>query len=82
MPVLARSVATPLIVDVRPGAMRDLPRILADGRVATTGKVAVVLGTGVGEAVAPVIDEILPGVPMFPVVSGSLESARELGVAL
>ncbi len=82
MPVLARSVATPLIVDVRRGAIRDLPRILADTRVATTGKVAVVLGTGVGDAVAPVIDEVLTGVPVFPITGGSLEDARDLGSAL
>jgi glycerol-1-phosphate dehydrogenase [NAD(P)+] len=75
-------VATPLIVDIRPGAIQHLPHILADGRIATTGKVAVAIGAGVGESVALAIEDILPGVPVFPVVSGSLASARELGAAL
>ncbi len=82
MPVLARSVATPLVVDIRAGALADLPRLLSDGRVATTGKVAVVVGTGVGESLLPAIEAILPRVLVYPVLSGSLESARELAGTL
>jgi glycerol-1-phosphate dehydrogenase [NAD(P)+] len=40
MPLLARSVQAPLHIDVRRGAVADLGRILADGRISAGGDVA------------------------------------------
>ena len=48
MPLLARSIQTPLHIEVRRGAVADLGRILADGRVSAGGDVAVVVGPGLG----------------------------------
>ena len=44
MPLLARMLAAPLVVDVRPGAVADLGALLADQRIATEGRVAVAVG--------------------------------------
>ncbi len=57
MPLLARMVATPLMVDVRPGAVKDLPEVLSDQRISTSGRVALAFG-GSGREVA---DQLLPG---------------------
>ncbi len=49
MPLLARTVAVPLTIDVRRGAIASLGGILADGRISAGGDVAVVVGPGQGE---------------------------------
>ena len=51
MPLLARMLATPLVVDVRPGAVKDLPELLADQRISTSGRVAVAFGRSGREVV-------------------------------
>jgi glycerol-1-phosphate dehydrogenase [NAD(P)+] len=40
-PLLARMLAAPLVIDVRPGAIARLSALLADRRIATEGRVAV-----------------------------------------
>ena len=55
MPLLARTVQTPLHIDVRRGAVSNLAAILADGRISAGGDVAVVVGPGQGERVADLI---------------------------
>ena len=42
MPLLARTVHTPLAIHIRRGAVADLDRLLADERISTGGEVAVV----------------------------------------
>ena len=39
MPLLARMLAAPLVIDVRPGAIADLGTLLADQRIATEGRI-------------------------------------------
>ena len=41
MPLLARMLAAPLVIDVRPGAVTGLGALLADRRIANEGRVAV-----------------------------------------
>ncbi len=77
MPLLARMVATPLVVDVRPGAVKDLPEVLSDQRISTSGRVAVAFG-GSGR---DVVDDLLPALrhaDQFPIVDATIESATEL----
>jgi glycerol-1-phosphate dehydrogenase [NAD(P)+] len=70
-------VATPLVVDVRPGAVKDLPEVLADQRISTSGRVALAFGRS-GREVA---DELLPGLGQadpFLIGDATVESATEL----
>jgi glycerol-1-phosphate dehydrogenase [NAD(P)+] len=70
-------VATPLVVDVRPGAVKDLPEVLADQRISTSGRVALAFGRS-GRDVA---DELLPGLGQadpFLLGDATVDSATEL----
>jgi glycerol-1-phosphate dehydrogenase [NAD(P)+] len=77
MPLLARMLPTPLVVDVRPGAVKDLPELLADQRISTSGRVAVVFGRSGRD----VVDELLPALRRadeFPIGEATVETATEL----
>src|SRR3954464_6247952 len=78
MPLLARSVQTPLHIDVRRGAVADLGRILADGRISAGGDVAVVVGPGQGEKIAELIRPSLGSADGYTAAGGTLDSANEL----
>ncbi|MEV4197407.1 iron-containing alcohol dehydrogenase family protein [Micromonospora globbae] len=79
MPLLARSVLTPLHIDVRRGAVADLAAILADGRISSGGDVAVVVGPGQGERIAELIKPSLGSADVFTAAGGTLEAADDLG---
>src|SRR3954464_6856750 len=82
MPLLARSVQTPLHIDVRRGAVADLGRILADGRISAGGDVAVVVGPGLGERIAEMIQPSLKSADVFTTAGGTLDAALELAAKL
>ena len=82
MPLLARSVQTPLHIDVRRGAVADLGRILADGRISAGGDVAVVVGPGQGEKIADLIRPSLGSADVFTTAGGTLDAALELAAKL
>ncbi|WP_306204887.1 iron-containing alcohol dehydrogenase family protein [Actinoplanes sp. RD1] len=82
MPLLARSVQTPLHIDVRRGAVADLGQILADGRISSGGDVAVVVGPGLGERIAELIRPTLGSADVFTTGGGTLDAAMELGAKL
>jgi glycerol-1-phosphate dehydrogenase [NAD(P)+] len=82
MPLLARSVQTPLHIDVRRGAVRELGRILADGRISAGGEVAVVVGPGQGERIAELIRPSLGSADVYTTAGGTLDAANELGAKL
>ncbi len=52
MPLLARMLAAPLVIDVRPGAIGGLGELLCDRRIATEGRVAIAVGPGQGDSIA------------------------------
>ncbi len=79
MPLLARTVQAPLHIDVRRGAVADLGRILADGRISAGGDVAVVVGPGLGEKIAELIRPSLCSADVFMASGGTLDAALELG---
>ncbi|MDG4804124.1 iron-containing alcohol dehydrogenase family protein [Micromonospora sp. WMMD980] len=79
MPLLARSVLTPLHIDVRRGAVADLASILSDGRISAGGDVAVVVGPGQGEKIAELLRPSLRSADVFTVSGGTLDAADELG---
>jgi glycerol-1-phosphate dehydrogenase [NAD(P)+] len=80
MPLLARMLAAPLVVDVRRGAVADLGVLLADQRIATSGRVAVAVGPGQGDAVVAELD--LTAAECFRVTDGSVDGAVALGKRL
>jgi glycerol-1-phosphate dehydrogenase [NAD(P)+] len=82
MPLLARSVQAPLHIEVRRGAVGDLGRILADGRISSGGDVAVVVGPGLGEKVAELIRPSLGSADVYTTTGGTLDAALELATKL
>jgi glycerol-1-phosphate dehydrogenase [NAD(P)+] len=82
MPLLARSVQTPLHIDVRRGAVADLGHILADGRISAGGDVAVVVGPGQGERIADLVRPSLGSADLFTTSGGTLDAALELAAKL
>ncbi|MDY7084076.1 MAG: iron-containing alcohol dehydrogenase family protein [Actinomycetota bacterium] len=78
MPLLARSVQAPLHIHVRRGAIADLGRLLADGRISAGGDVAVVVGPGLGERVVELIRPSLQSADVFTTTGGTLDAALEL----
>ena len=80
MPLLARMLAAPLVVDVRSGAIADLGTLLADRRIAVAGRVAVAVGPGQGEGVLAELD--MDAAEAFRVSDGTVEGAIALGKRL
>jgi glycerol-1-phosphate dehydrogenase [NAD(P)+] len=75
-------VQTPLHIDVRRGAVADLGRILADGRISAGGDVAVVVGPGLGERIAELIRPSLGSADVYTTSGGTLDAALELSAKL
>jgi glycerol-1-phosphate dehydrogenase [NAD(P)+] len=80
MPLLARMLAAPLIIDVRRGAVAGLGTLLADRRIATEGRVAVAVGRGQGDSIAAEID--FDAAEVFRIGDGTHASAVTLGKRL
>jgi glycerol-1-phosphate dehydrogenase [NAD(P)+] len=80
MPLLARMLAAPMVIDVRPGAVASLGNVLADRRIATSGRVAVAVGPSQGDSIAAELE--LSDAEIFRVPDGSHDSAVQLGKRL
>jgi len=79
VPLLARTVTTPLAIEVRRGAIADLGRLLADRRISAGGDVALVVGPGQGERIAELCRPGLGRADVFTVAGGTLQAAHDLG---
>ena len=79
MPLLARTVTTPLAIEVRRGAIANLGPLLADRRISAGGDVAIVVGPGQGERIAELVRPNLGSADVFTVTGGTLDAAHELG---
>lgn len=79
MPLLARTVTTPLAIEVRRGAVAGLGSLLADRRISAGGDVAVVVGPGQGERIAELCLPGLGRADLFTVAGGTLQAAHDLG---
>lgn len=82
MPLLTRMVATPLAIDIRPGAVEALGPLLADRRISSGGHVAVAVGPFLGEELAATLRPQLENGEFFMVEGGTLEAARDLASRL
>jgi glycerol-1-phosphate dehydrogenase [NAD(P)+] len=75
-------IATPLTLEVGPGAIARLGRVLADNRISRGGKVLVLVGPGLGEELAGVVGELLGDATVINVSNASIDHARELAVVV
>jgi glycerol-1-phosphate dehydrogenase [NAD(P)+] len=80
MPLLARMLVAPLVVDVRPGALAGLGPLLADRRIATAGRIAVAVGPGQGDDIVAQLG--IGSAEVFRVADGSHDGAVALGKRL
>ena len=78
MPLLTRMVATPLAIDIGPGAVEALAPLLADRRISSGGHVAVAVGPFLGEELAGTLRPQLENAEFFTVEGGTLDAARDL----
>lgn len=78
MPVLTRLIPSPVVVDIRPGALADLGTVLADQRLSSSGRIAVAVSSGSGAALRERLAAQLPGADWFTVADGTLDAAVRL----
>jgi glycerol-1-phosphate dehydrogenase [NAD(P)+] len=78
MPLLARTITAPLVVDIRPGVLRDLGKILAEQRISAGGQVAVVLGSASADAAGERLAGQLPDADVFRIRDGTLDAALDV----
>ncbi|MEU3250571.1 iron-containing alcohol dehydrogenase family protein [Streptomyces sp. NPDC006997] len=82
MPVLTRLIPSPVVVDIRPGALDDLGCVLADERISHSGKLAVAVSGGSGARLRERIGPSLPGASWYEVGGGTLDDAVRLAGAV
>ncbi|CAM5628823.1 Iron-containing alcohol dehydrogenase family protein OS=Streptomyces alboniger OX=132473 GN=CP975_31210 PE=4 SV=1 [Streptomyces alboniger] len=78
MPVLTRLIPSPLVVDIRPGALDDLGCVLADERISHSGKLAIAVSGGSGARLRERIAPTLPGATWYEVGGGTIDDAVRL----
>jgi glycerol-1-phosphate dehydrogenase [NAD(P)+] len=74
--------ASPLFVDIRPGAVADLAGLLNRRNISTDGRVLVAVGRGQGEQIWAHLQADLPQADRFVVGGANLAAAGELQAAL
>ncbi|AZK97547.1 MULTISPECIES: iron-containing alcohol dehydrogenase family protein [Streptomyces] len=82
MPVLTRLIPSPVVVDIRPGALDDLAVILADQRISSSGTLAVAISGGSGRALRERLEPALPGAHWYEVAGGTIDEAVKLADAI
>ncbi|MEU0279260.1 iron-containing alcohol dehydrogenase family protein [Streptomyces sp. NPDC088147] len=78
MPVLTRLIPSPVVVDIRPGALDDLAGLLADQRISSAGRLALAISGGSGQLLRERLAPDLPGADWFSVEDGTIDSAVRL----
>jgi glycerol-1-phosphate dehydrogenase [NAD(P)+] len=82
VPVLTRLIPSPVVVDIRPGALDDLATVLADQRISHSGKLAVAISGGSGAVLRERLSPALPGAQWFEVGGATLDEAVRLADAM
>ncbi|WP_328552281.1 iron-containing alcohol dehydrogenase family protein [Streptomyces sp. NBC_00358] len=82
MPVLTRLIPSPVVVDIRPGALDDLASVLSDERISHSGKLAIAVSNGSGARLRDRIAPALPGADWYEVGGGTLDDAIRLADAM
>ncbi|GHH82612.1 glycerol dehydrogenase [Streptomyces sulfonofaciens] len=78
MPVLTRLIPSPVVVDIRRGALDDLAAILSDQRIAPSGRMAFAISGGSGQALRERFAPTLPGADWFDDADGTIDGAVRL----
>ncbi|MDH6223339.1 MULTISPECIES: iron-containing alcohol dehydrogenase family protein [Streptomyces] len=78
MPLLTRLIPSPVVVDIRPGALEDLAGVLADERISHSGRLAVAVSGGSGAVLRERLAPSLPGATWYEVGGGTLDDAIRL----
>ncbi|MFJ3247140.1 iron-containing alcohol dehydrogenase family protein [Streptomyces sp. NPDC086782] len=78
MPVLSRLIPSPVVVEIRRGALDDLASVLADERISHSGRLAVAVSNGSGARLRERIAPSLPGATWYEVGGGTLDDAIRL----
>ncbi|MGW7466567.1 iron-containing alcohol dehydrogenase family protein [Streptomyces xantholiticus] len=78
MPVLTRLIPSPVVVDIRAGALDDLAGILADQRISSSGRLAFAISGGSGQKLREKLAPALPGADWYEVCDGTIDSAVKL----
>ncbi|KUJ70744.1 dehydrogenase [Streptomyces albus subsp. albus] len=82
MPVLTRLIPSPVVVDIRAGALDDLAGVLADQRISASGKLAIAISGGSGAVLRERLAPALPGASWYEVGGGTLDDAIKLADAM
>jgi glycerol-1-phosphate dehydrogenase [NAD(P)+] len=82
VPVLTRLIPSPVVVDIRAGALDDLAGVLADQRISASGKLAVAISGGSGAVLRERLAPALPGADWYEVGGGTLDNAIKLADAM
>ncbi|MER5277210.1 iron-containing alcohol dehydrogenase family protein [Streptomyces sp. NPDC002809] len=78
MPVLTRLIPSPVFVDISRGAMDDLAGLLVDQRISASGRLAIAISGGSGQALREKLAPALPGADWYCVAGGDIDSAVRL----
>lgn len=78
MPLLARMLPSPLVVDIRAGAVAGLPALLHQNYVSSEGRVLVAVGPSTGEEIWAGIAGAMPHATVEVVAGASLDEAGRL----
>ncbi|MFI6079919.1 iron-containing alcohol dehydrogenase family protein [Streptomyces sp. NPDC051217] len=78
MPVLTRLIPSPVVVDITSGAMDDLAGLLADQRISASGRLALAVSGGSGQALREKLAPVLPDADWFLVADGTIDCAVKL----
>ncbi|GAA4761837.1 MULTISPECIES: iron-containing alcohol dehydrogenase family protein [Streptomyces] len=78
MPVLTRLIPSPVVVDIRAGALDHLAGLLADQRISSSGRLAFAVSGGSGLALRERLAPALPGADWYEVGDGTIDSAVKL----
>ncbi|MFD3521587.1 iron-containing alcohol dehydrogenase family protein [Streptomyces sp. NPDC058653] len=78
MPVLTRLIPSPVVVDITSGAMDDLAGLLADQRISASGRLALAVSGGSGQALREKLAPVLPDADFFLVADGTIDCAVKL----
>jgi glycerol-1-phosphate dehydrogenase [NAD(P)+] len=82
VPVLTRLIPSPIVVDIRAGALDDLAAVLADQRISSSGRLAVAISGGSGAVLRDRVSPALPEADWFEVGGGTLDDAIQLADAM
>ncbi|MCX4903642.1 iron-containing alcohol dehydrogenase family protein [Streptomyces sp. NBC_00878] len=78
MPVLTRLIPSPVVVDIRPGALDDLATILSDQRIAPSGQLAFAVSGGSGRLLRERFAPAFPEADWFDDADGTIDGAVRL----